>query len=123
MYPLQLLGCSATVHTNCVCVLAREQQALRCRGPLLQVGTQGLVWHVGQHVSRLTITVRGKQNFKPICLSPYFARLLQCPKKVWLVGVGRRFALGVHLDTLMASACIAAFPCFPGGNNPKQATA
>lgn len=46
-----------------------------------QVGALGLVWHVGQHVTRLALTMRGKEAFKPICLSPYFARLLECPMK------------------------------------------
>ncbi len=56
---------------------------------ILQVGTQGIIWHVGQHVTRLEITTGGKQNFKPICLSPYFARQLECPNKVFrtLLGV------------------------------------
>ncbi|GAB4819490.1 hypothetical protein N2152v2_006536 [Parachlorella kessleri] len=46
-----------------------------------EVGTQGLVWHVGQHSGRLAQTMRGKEAFKPLCLSPYFASMLQCPVK------------------------------------------
>lgn len=72
-----IMGCAAELF-----LLTWKQHAKLANLLHSQVGAQGIVWHLGQHATRLAGTLRGKEDFKPVCLSPYFARLLDCPPKV-----------------------------------------